>query len=171
MRRLIRRGATVDDAYALVRDARSLADLPDATRVIVPLALWTVARAVLIARGNAGVWLAPADDPAALASDVGLIPVIAVDFPVFTDGRGYSIARLLRERYGYAGEMRAIGDIQRDQLYLLLQVGFDAFAVRDDKDLSDALAGLRDFADGYQFTQLRTPWFRRRRALTGGPAP
>jgi uncharacterized protein (DUF934 family) len=170
MPRLIRRGAIADDAYAVVRDAVSLADLPDATPVIVPLALWTAARAVLIARGNAGAWLAPADDPAALASDVGLMPVIAVDFPVFTDGRGYSIARLLRERHGYAGELRAIGDIQRDQLYLLLQVGFDAFAVRDDRDLSDALAGLRDFADGYQGTHLRAPWFRRRRALTGGPA-
>jgi uncharacterized protein (DUF934 family) len=114
-----------------------------------------------------GVWLAPADDPLALAADAASLPVIAVDFPSFTDGRGYSIARLLRERVGYVGELRAIGDVQRDQLYYLSQVGFDAFAVREDRDLEQALVSLRDFSDGYQGTQARTPWFRRRDAAGG----
>ena len=166
MPRLIKRGEVIDDAYALLRDAGSLAELPEATPVIVPLALWTAARAVLIARGDAGVWLAPADDPATIASDVKLIPVIAIDFPKFTDGRGYSIARLLRDRYDYRGELRAIGDVQHDQLYYLREVGFDAFALRDDKDAEDALRGFRDFRDGYQSTAVRTPWFRRRASQT-----
>ena len=73
---------------------------------------------------DVGVWLAPADDPGgARARTLASLPVIAVDFPAFTDGRGYSTARLLRERYGYTGELRAIGDVQRDQLHYLRQVG------------------------------------------------
>ena len=162
MPRLIKGGALVDDPYVLARDAASLADLPRGVPVLVPLALWRAEHAALAARQDVGVWLAPADDPAALAADVASLPVIAVDFPAFTDGRGYSTARLLRERHGYMGELRAIGDVQRDQLHYLLHAGFDAFLVRDATDVAAALVGLRDFSDGYQSTQLRAPWFRRR---------
>lgn len=130
----------------------------------MPLALWTGRRAALIARGEAGVWLSPADDPGALADDVHRLPVIAIDFPQFTDGRGYSHARTLRECYRYAGELRAIGDIQRDQLYYLAQCGFDAFSLPDARDADDALHAFDDFSDGYQATVTRAPWFRRRLA-------
>jgi uncharacterized protein (DUF934 family) len=162
---LIRNGAFADDRYRLVRDAATVVDLPDGEPVIVPLSLWVERRAALIARGDVGVWLAPADDPVALADDVARLPVIAIDFPQFTDGRGYSLARILRERLSYAGELRAIGDVQRDQIYYLSQCGFDAFLVPDGKDAQVALRGLADFSDGYQRTQVRTPWFRRREAL------
>ena len=164
MSQLIKQRVVRDDRWVLVREAAALGDLPDGVPVIVPLKLWLERRAALIARGEVGVWLAPAEDPAALASDVQRLAVIAVDFPQFTDGRGYSHARLLRSRHGYAGELRAIGDVQRDQLYYLSQCGFDAFDLRDDKDAQDALASLDDFSDGYQLTQQRTPWFRRRAA-------
>jgi len=164
MPRLIKAGAIVDDTYALVRDADALAGLPAAQPVLVPLPLWMAERAALAARGNVGVWLAPADDPAPLAADLPALPVIAVEFPAFTDGRGYSTARLLRERHGFRGELRAVGDIQRDQLAYLQQVGFDAFSLRAEKDLAAALHGLADFSDGYQSTVVRTPWFRRRAA-------
>jgi uncharacterized protein (DUF934 family) len=169
MPRLIRGGRVDDDACVVLRDARDFGDVPDRGYVLVPLALWQSERARLLARGSAGVWLAPADDPAGLADDVHRLRVIAVDFPAFADGRGYSTARLLRERHGYRGELRAIGDIQRDQLYYLSQVGFDAFAVREDHDIGSALASLADFTDGYQSTSARTPWFRRR-ATQGSPA-
>lgn len=162
MRPLIRRGALVDDAYLLVRGAASLADVPEGVPVIVPLALWLAERDALAGRGEVGVLLGPADDPDALAADLATLPLVAVDFPSFTDGRGYSTARLLRERHGYRGELRAVGDVQRDQLYYLSQVGFDAFALAEDADVHAALRGLADFADGYQLTQARTPWFRRR---------
>jgi len=164
MSQLIKQRVIADDRWTLVRAADALADLPDGVPVIVPLRLWIERRAALIARGEVGVWLAPADDPAVLAPDVQRLPVIAVDFPQFTDGRGYSHARLLRDRHGFAGELRAVGDVQRDQLYYLSQCGFDAFVVRDGKDAHDALRGLDDFTDGYQLTQRRTPWFRRRAA-------
>ena len=157
MSQLIKGGALHDDRWVLVRAAASLAELPDGAPVIVPLAFWLQHRAVLVARGEVGVWLAPADDPAALAPDVARLPLVAVDFPQFTDGRGYSHARLLRSRYGYTGELRAIGDVLRDQLYYLTQSGFDAFALREGRDAQDALGSLADFTDGYQLTQLRTP--------------
>lgn len=164
MPRLIKDGRVADDAVVVLRDARTLDDVPEGVSVLVPLALWQSARDVLLTRGRAGVWLAPADDPAALAHDVARLSLIAVDFPSFVDGRGYSIARLLRERFGYAGELRAIGDVQRDQLAYLAQAGFDAFAVRADRDIDDAVKALADFTDGYQSTVRRTPWFRRRAA-------
>jgi uncharacterized protein (DUF934 family) len=166
MPQLIKRGEVIADDFTLLRVIATVAELPEASPVIVPVAFWRAHRALLVARGDTGVWLAPDDDPADIAPDVNLLAVIAIDFPAFTDGRGYSTARLLRERYGYTGELRAIGDVQRDQLFYLREVGFDAFAVREDKEVVDALFGLHDFADGYQHSAVRAPWFRRRAAPT-----
>ena len=164
MPQLIKNGAVVADRFTLLRDAASLADVPVGTPAIVPLALWQSERdALLQARADIGVWLSPADDPAVLQDDVASLPVIAVDFPSFTDGRGYSIARLLRDRHGFRGELRAVGDVLRDQLYALAECGFDAFAVRGDRSAEDALAGLADFAGVYAATsRTPEPWFRRR---------
>ena len=169
MPQLIKDRAIVDDRWTLLRNVEALASIPTEAPVIVPLAVWRQRRDALSARGNVGVWLAPTDDPALLANDVGLLPLIAVDFPQFTDGRGYSIGRLLRERYGYRGELRAIGDILRDQLYYLHACGFSAFAVHADRDLTDALKGLDDFSDNYQSTVARpVPLFRRRSTIEDG---
>ena len=166
---LIRNRSLAPDRWQLLRDAATLAALPAEGGVIVPLALWRAERESLRARGDAGVWLAPADDPALLADDVAVLPIIAVDFPHFTDGRGYSTARLLRDRYGYANELRAVGDILRDQLFALEEVGFDAFLLRADKDAAAALASFEDFRSVYAPTVGHpAPWFRRRH---GGPSP
>jgi len=162
MPQLIKHRALADDRCTLVRDVAAPAELPDGVAVIVPLSLWLAHRGPLIARGDVGVWLAPANHPSALADDIQRLSVIAIDFPQFTDGRGYSNARLLRERYRYEGELRAVGDIGRDQLYYLEQCGFDAFVIPDGRDARDALDSFADFSDGYQATVARTPWFRRR---------
>jgi len=167
MSQLIKHRVIAADRWTVVRDAQTVADLPDGQAVIVPLAYWRAWRAALIARGEVGVWLAAEDDPSGLAEDIARLPVIAVHFEVFSDGRGYSIGRLLRERYGFRGELRAIGDVLRDQLYYLSQCGFDAFVIRADRNPAEALAGLRDFSDGYQLSNLRTPWFRRRADSAG----
>jgi uncharacterized protein (DUF934 family) len=107
--------------------------------------------------------LEPADDPAKFADRLGAVARIEVNFPSFTDGRGYSIARLLRERHGYDGELRAVGDVQRDQLYYLARCGFDAFLLRKDEDAGDALAAFDDFSEAYQASVERPqPLFRRR---------
>jgi uncharacterized protein (DUF934 family) len=168
MPRLIKNGTIVEDRWTLLREIASLAELSSATPVIVPLALWKVERAALAERGEVGVWLKPDDDPEALADDVATLTLIAIDFPKFTDGRGYSIAQLLRTRYRYAGELRAIGDVLRDQLYYMRECGFDAFSVRPDRSLEDALSAFADFSDGYQATVREPrPLFRRR--MAAGP--
>ena len=146
---LIKRGVIMDDAYMLVRGATALADVPDGVPVIVPLPLWVAERQALLARGEVGVWLAPADDPEALAGDVGVLKVIAVDFPSFTDGRGYSSARILREA-GYTGELRAQGDVLVDQIPLMRRCGFDSFAPEAEVDLAVLDAALERYAHHYQ---------------------
>ncbi len=97
-----------------------------------------------------GVLLSPADNLENIAKDFDKLALIAIDFPSFTDGRGYSLARLLRERYGWQGELRAVGDIQRDQIYLLARAGFDTFALRDDQSVAQSAAGVGDFSVAYQ---------------------
>ena len=163
MPRLIKHGAIVEDRWTLLRETASLADVPSATPVIVPLAQWKAERSTLIERGDVGVWLKPDDDPDALADDIATLPLIAIDFPKFSDGRGYSIAQVLRTHHRYTGELRAIGDVLRDQLYYMRQCGFDAFGLRADRSLEDALEAFKDFSDGYQSTVREpTPLFRRR---------
>jgi len=109
------------------------------------------------------VWLDSHEEPAAIAEDLKLFGVVAVNFPTFGDGRGFSTARLLRERFGWKGELRAVGDIFRDQLFFLASCGFDAFALREGEDPREALAGFRVFSDPYQASVERPlPLFRRR---------
>lgn len=134
--------------------------IPEQGDVIVPLSVWRERSRELSGRdGLTGVWLEPADDPA----EIGPMPVlIAVHFPAFTDGRGYSTARLLRQRHGFAGELRATGDILRDQLYELDRCGFDSFLLREDQDLAEALRAFDDFSDAYQAAADQGPLFDRR---------
>ena len=109
------------------------------------------------------MWLDANEGPEALAGDVQRFPLLAVNFPKFGDGRGYSIARLLRERYGFKGELRAIGDVLHDHLFFMEQCGFDAFALREDQDAQEALSVFGTFSDSYQASVLRpVPLFRRR---------
>ena len=122
MASIIKNRAVVNDDWTVVRPAEDGAlpavDALPAGKVLVPFALWQAEREALTAsRGAAeiGVWLAPDNEPAEIVADFDKIALIAVDFPVFRDGRGYSIGRLLRERYGCKGELRAIGDVLRDQ--------------------------------------------------------
>ena len=120
----------------------------------VPLGQW---------QGEPRVLLGPADDPGALVGKFDRLEAIAVEFPQFTDGRGFSIARLLRERYGFKGEIRAVGDVLRDTLFYLSRCGFDAFELKDQAHLEESLAGFADFSEGYQASVERPqPLFRRR---------
>ena len=153
----------IDDRWALLPETAAIADVPPSTPAIVPLALWSAQHDVLAVRADTGVWLKSADDPDALAGDIARLPLIAVDFPKFSDGRGYSTARLLREKYRYTGELRAIGEILRDQLHYLWQCGFDTFALQPGRNVDEALAAFGDFTDHYQATVAQpAPLFRRR---------
>ncbi len=143
----------------------SLPAIPTVGDILVPLALWQIAERELLQRqsGRLGVWLDSDEDPASIADNLGHFDVVAVNFPQFTDGRAYSTARLLRERYGWQGELRAIGDVQRDQLFYLSRCGFDAFLLNAGQDLQAALSALVDFSEAYQTSVERpVPLFRRR---------
>lgn len=131
-------------------------------KVIVPLKVWQAQRETLQQRKEIGVWLASDERPEELKGDIEKFSVIAVDFPKFSDGRGYSIAFNLRARLGYSGELRAIGDVLRDQLFYLQRVGFDAFAPRPDRKIEDVIKGLSDFSEVYQTSfDQKLPLFRR----------
>lgn len=170
MATLIMQRKIATDSWQLLRDGTDAARVavPDAGDVIVPVKRWLAERDALTARaGRIGVLLDGNDDPADIAEDLRLCGVVAVDFPRFTDGRGYSIGRLLRERYGWRGEMRAVGDVQRDQLFYLVRCGFDAFVLREGEDPVVALGALDDFSERYQAAvDQPVPLFRRRDAAT-----
>jgi uncharacterized protein (DUF934 family) len=168
MREIIKNRAVVTDDWTVLRltEADTAADVEiPAGRVIVPLAVWQAQQSTLAeraARAELGVWLAGAERAEALKDDLAQFAVIAVEFAKFTDGRGYSTAFNLRSRLGYQGELRAIGDVLRDQLFYMQRVGFDAFATREDRNIHDALKGLSDFSEAYQTSwDQKTPLFRR----------
>jgi len=137
-------------------------DLPDGP-AILPLAWWLENREALAGRQDIGVWFESDDEPEKLGESCQSLPRIAVNFPKFTDGRGYSIARLLRERYGYRNELRAIGDVLLDQLFYMKRCGFDTFKLRPDKDIEKAQDCLNVFRDAHQAAvDEPLPLFRRR---------
>lgn len=141
---LIKMGQPEQDEWALSRIEEAL---PERRPVIVPLALWREQP------GDRGLapWLSSETEMTPeLAAALEMAPLIAIDFPAFTDGRGYTLARLLRQRHGYTGEIRAIGDVLVDQLYYMTRCGFDALALREDQHLEDALRALGAFSVSYQ---------------------
>ncbi|MCA3219187.1 MAG: DUF934 domain-containing protein [Burkholderiales bacterium] len=139
---LTRDGVFTDDPWPLVA---SEADVPETDAVLLPLAAY-LSQPQSAAHG---VWLAPTDDPALLAPHLGSVPLVAVQFPKFADGRGYSLAHLIR-RLGYAGDLRAIGEVLIDQLFTLKRVGFSSFALRADQNEDDARAALTRYSNAYQ---------------------
>jgi len=166
MQRIIKNGQVVDETWHLLPKDVTLDGLSNSDDLIVPLALWRDHAHALKARdGGLGVWLDSDEEIEEIADDLQYFQVIALNFPLFTDGRHFSSARLLRERYGYKGEVRAIGDVLRDQLFYMQRCGFDAYAIRPDRDPYDALESLKDFSEVYQAAvDQPLPLFRRRQA-------
>jgi uncharacterized protein (DUF934 family) len=162
---LIKNDVLVADEWTVLRlkegETADRVNIP-AGKVIVPLPVWNCQHETLQQRPELGVWLASFERAEDIQDELQRFPVIGVDFHKFTDGRGYSMAYRLRKQMGFRGELRAMGDILRDQLFLLKRVGFDAFALRPDKDAHEALKGFADFSLSYQ-TSVDTdaPLFRR----------
>lgn len=169
MTTIIKNRQAVSDDFTVVKlaegDTVETLALP-AGPLLVPLAVWNARKAELQARGTpVGVWLDVTEGPEAIASELPAFAVIGVNFPKFTDGRGYSTARLLRERFGYTGELRAIGDVLHDQLFLMARCGFDAFVLKEGKNVELALQAFATFKNPYQTAADQTqPLFRRRAA-------
>ncbi len=166
MAAIIKNRQVTNDTWQLLKaDADgSLPAVPPAGDVIVSLAHWQAQKETLqVRQGRLGLWLANTDDPAAVAGDLKHFQLVAVDFPHFTDGRGASIGRLLRERHGWSGELRAVGDVIRDAVFYLSRCGFDAFALKPGEDAQAALSAFDDFSEAYQTSVERPqPLFRRR---------
>jgi len=157
MPRLIKDNQVIDNEWQVI-PADFDAELPTG-KLIVPLARW------LDNSDNANLapWLDSEDEVEKVAEQLVQAPLIAINFPTFMDGRGFSSARLLRERYGYHGELRAIGNVIQDQLFYLKRCGFDAYDLREGTDLEAAMASLGDFSVSYQAaTDTAEPLFRKR---------
>jgi uncharacterized protein (DUF934 family) len=147
---LVKDNALVDDPYV---DASAAESVPPTGPVIVSLAQWQAQRDALLARGTAlGVRLHSDQSPELIAADLKHFALVAVEFPKFRDGRAYSYARLLRERYGYDGELRAVGDVLLEQVFFMLRTGFDAFDIQGDDPLGAYRTALGDFSVWYQPT-------------------
>jgi uncharacterized protein (DUF934 family) len=138
------------------------AQAPSVTRweggELLPLPTWRDA-------GGPAVVLMPQDDPLALVGGLAALKLIAIEFPRATDGRGYSLARIIRERLRWRGELRAVGDVQIDQLFFLARCGFSSVALRADQDAGLAAQALNTFPDAYQSAaDALTPLYLRRGA-------
>lgn len=154
---IVDRRVVTDDAWVLCAEAE---ERPEGQKAIIPLEAWQASTK----DESLAPWL-PSDTEmtSALAAELEAAPLVAIDFPKFTDGRGYSIARLLRERHGYRGQIRAVGDVLIDQLFYMSRCGFDAFLLREDQVVEDALKALDTFSRSYQpGTDDPEPLFRRR---------
>ncbi len=160
---LIRAGMEVDDDVVHVPDGTAVPELGRFT-VSLPRFLSDIIEPALPGR-LAGVRLAPADEPAALVPFLASLDLIEIEFPVHTDGRGFSQARLLRQRYGFAGELRAVGRVLRDQIFFMHRSGFDAYSTRE-AELSDVIGALSEITEVYQpASDSSVPVFRKRLRL------
>ena len=161
---LIRDGALVDDAWVTVDDGTAL---PMDGPAIVSLARWQAHRDELLGRNAPlGIRLKSDQSPALIADDLDRFAVVALELPVFKDGRAYSYARLLRERYGYRGEVRAVGEVLRDQFLFMRRCGFDAFEVKDENAAGQWREAVSEISVVYQpAADNHTPvWALRHRA-------
>jgi len=141
----------------------ALALAQPATHLLVNALLWISDKDALLASGKQiAVWL-DSDQPASLiAADLPKLELVALNFPGFMDGRSYSTAVVLRRHYGYQGEIRAIGDVLRDQLFFMKRCGFTTFELRDTVKLEDAQRAFKDFSGSYASTiEEPQPLFRR----------
>lgn len=161
MQSVIKNRQIVEDRWQHVADDVALPVGP----VIVSLARWRKERMTLQERDEpVGVYLPNTANVADLTTDLPALALVALEFPKFADGRAYSQARLLRERHGYQGEIRAVGDVLRDQLLFMARSGFDAFELRADRSLEDALEAFSEFSESYQpASDQPLPLYRRRR--------
>ncbi len=147
---LIKDGKLVSDTFVDVSGAERI---PAAGAVLVSYEQWQAQRDGLLERGAPlGIRLRSEQAPDLIAADLQHLALVALEFPKFRDGRAYSYARLLRERYGFPGELRAVGDVLLEQLFFMLRTGFNAFELQSDDPLGAYRTALNDFSVWYQPT-------------------
>ena len=168
---LIKHGKLADDIWHGTdnfADAQALAPMGP---IIVDLDTWRQHGAEIREfAGPIGLRLQPGQTPDLVASDLHHFDLIALEFAKFTDGRAYSQARLLRERHGFKGELRAVGDVLRDQLTFMLRCGFDSFQLATDARAAAILEAVDEFAHWYQPALDRAATIPRLRRTSEAPA-
>jgi uncharacterized protein (DUF934 family) len=152
-RQLLRDGRVVEDDWQYLAETGGIAQLTDATAaggLILSFDQWLSERDRWLAyAGRLGVVLLPAHKVERLAPDVSRFELIGAEFPGPSDGRGYTQGRLLRERWGFGGELRALGYVRRDQLFFLARCGFNSFELAE-SDLANATSAFATFSAEYQ---------------------
>jgi len=145
--KIIKDKQIIEDSWTHVADSDEITS----GDITVSLSRWKKEKAELNNhQGNIGIRISPADTVEDIATDLKNMKLVAVEFPAFTDGRAFSHARLLRSRYGYEGEIRAIGNYMPDQVFYLTRVGVNAFQLETPKELQLALSTMNDFTVKYQ---------------------
>jgi len=166
MLKLIKDGQIVENTWTLIAKPEGDAAAVEVAvgQVIVPFSVWNAQKDALQNRTDVGVWLDSDEAAELIGAEANRFPVIGVNFPLFMDGRAFSTARLLRERYGFSGELRAVGNFIRDQLCYLRRCGVNAFAFSNhDINLEEAVNSLNDLQEYYQAAvDQPLPLFRRR---------
>jgi len=162
---IIRDSAIIESPFWVVSldEVTENSGVSDQPNALLPQAFFLQHQTALAGRKDLGVWLASSDDVEALAGLVHQLPVVALHFPMFGDGRAYSSAVILRTRLQYQGEIRAIGDVRRDELEQMQRCGINAFQLAEDQDIHASLQALSAFSFSYQASIDRpTPLFRQR---------
>lgn len=148
MTALIKNGRQIPDSYLRISAEDNI---PATGALLVPLIVWQDHWETLLNRGERiGVLLASDEHPEIIGDDVDQIDLIALEFPTFRDGRAYSGARLIRERFGFTGELRAVGDVHLEQLHYMERVGFDTFEVDSPAAEKEFAIATKDFSVWYQ---------------------
>ncbi len=147
---LIHSGKLIVDPFL---DARGMEDIPPTGSIIVSLEQWLAnLDGLIIRRHPIGIWLRSDQHPEIIADDLDHFALIALEFPIFKDGRAYTYARLLRERWGFRGELRAVGDVLLEQLHFMQRVGFNAFEISSADGLREWRTAAAEFSTWYQAT-------------------
>jgi len=141
--------------------------IPATGKILLPLAVWLAKKESLSSRmaaGDVGIVLQTHESIENLVGvfgDLNSLPVIAIYVEKFADGRNFTLGNLLRTRYGFKNELRAVGDIMRDQLFFLKRSGFDSYEIKSDRNAQEAIASLNDFTQPYQGGVNDVPVWRR----------
>ena len=148
--KIINNRQVVEDSWQSIDDETAIEQLPGG-KLIVSLAFWNEHKQALRQRGEAlGIKLNPEDDVAVIAAELADFALVSLQFPAFRDGRAYSQARNLRQHHGYQGEIRASGNVLRDQLAFMERVGFNSFEIDSHQDINDGINAFNEISIKYQ---------------------
>ncbi len=145
---LLKNGEVAEDSWRNLADGDAISV---EETIIISLKRWQESRDEFSGRnGQLGIRLESNQKPDEISADIDRFDLIALNFPTLPDGRVFSYARILRERYGFQGELRATGKVIQDQLFFMHRCGFDSFELSAGEDIEKSIAALSSFSVAYQ---------------------